>query len=131
MKTQEIDMGDGDKFIIQEGMSFMQRNKLMSIFEDYADLGKVKKLDTEKEVELVDISKILKPDKKVLDFTNDLQVFLLTNIVIEPKVTQEMLNDPDVDSTALYVLGTQLMKLGFEAMAKSNLLKKTLKKLSD
>jgi len=128
MKTVKTKI-NGITFIIQEGLSFVQQNEIIQIIEDFIDLSKARNkgiinIDTE------NIHEFIKQDKKLSSFNFELSKYLLTHIVIKPKITNEMLDDPDDPNTASYfLLGTVLSELAMSFLGKMRM-SKEMPKLS-
>lgn len=131
MKLQIIDV-DGAIFKVQKNMSFMQRNKVTGILESYMDLKKVVELQEQlKDIPPEELKgemfiSAIKEDKSITAMNTDLSTYLLKNVVHDPKITDEMLNDPDDPNTENYfVLGQELARLALDNINQMVNLKKT------
>lgn len=128
MKLIDVNI-DGQVFKVQEGMSFVQQNKLMELIEDFIDFTKLESIQNEVEDGTLTIEKfatVLQEGVKLTSFTFGLSEFCLCNFVKEPLITKEILNDPDAENIDDYVvLGSKLVELALTHISKRSLLKKT------
>lgn len=131
MTLININLGDGIIFKIQGGLSFIQQNEFMAKIEHHIDLEKAQQLIEKQKttkLDLADYSYILKEGKTVSDLNLALCTYLLLNIVKEPKITREMLEDPEDPNTEnFYVLGIRMAEIASEYVGKLISLKKTPK----
>ena len=68
----------------------------------------------------------LKEDKTTTELNMELSIYLLKNVVHEPKITDVMLNDPDdPNSENYFVLGQELARLAINNIGKASVIKKT------
>ena len=112
MKTIDIDI-DGQVFKIQENLSFTQQNTFISIMESYYDTR----------------TKKMKEGKSFLGLNSEISTYLLTHVVVEPKITPEMLDDPDDSNVANYmVLGLKLTEAASKYIKKVKRLKRQPRK---
>ena len=132
MKLMDIEIEDGSIFKVQENMSFIQRNKITSILESYMDLQKVQELQEKyKDTPPDELTgnmflPALKEDKTATELNMELSIYLLKNVVHEPKITDVMLNDPDdPNSENYFVLGQELARLAINNIGKASVIKKT------
>lgn len=108
-KLIEVKM-EGITFKVQENMSFKQQNEFLALIEEHFDV-KLKKL---------------KETSTMTKVNSDLSTYLLLNIVKEPKITEEMLDDPDdPNADDYFVLGLKMGELGLKYMKKLMDLKRT------
>ncbi len=135
MKLMDIEIEDDVIFKVQVNMSFMQRQKVTSLLETFMDLGEVQKLQEQyrdvpiEELKPENFITALKKDRTMSELMMELSSYLLMNVVHEPKITMEMLNDPDdINSENYFVIGKELARLAIENIGKMANLKKTLKK---
>ena len=133
MKMVDVEIEEGLIFKVQENMSFMQRNKFTAILEKFLDLGKARELQEkykDQDLEKLnpnDFIEALKEGKTISDLNLELSIYLLTNLVQEPKITMEMLEDPDdPNAENYYVLGMEMLKIGMQSIGTQTKLKKTL-----
>ena len=123
----------GVKFKTQTGLSFMQKNQISVILGSHLDLKEVNKLkrNTDGSINVEDVPESALKGSP-LEITNALEVFVLLNVVKEPKITMEMLEDPDnEDAPAYSAVAKTLLKFVMEDVKNDADLKKTLIKLPE
>ena len=132
MKLMDIEIEDGAIFKVQENLSFIQRNKVTSILEKFMDLQEIQKLQEKyKDIPQENLSgdmflTALKKDVTATELNMELSIYLLQNVVHDPIITDEMLNDPDdPNSENYFVLGQELGRLAINSIGKSSIIKKT------
>ena len=125
MKLMKIEIDDNVIFMVQENMSFIQRNKITSILEKYMDLKEVQRLQNEyKDIPPEKLTgdmfiSALKREYTMTELMTELSTYLLKNVVHDPIITDEMLNDPDNPNNENFnVLGQELARLAIENIGK-------------
>jgi len=127
MKTVETEI-EGTIFKVQEGLSFTQQSMIIGIMEEHINIDELYKLQDQDELSIESIKTIIKKGKSLIEFNYAIMKYLLTNIVVEPNITDEMLDDPDDPNALSYLLlGTKLSELALIYLGRMNLLKKTPK----
>ena len=127
MKTVETEI-EGTIFKVQEGLSFTQQSMIIGIMEEHINIDELYKLQDQDELSIESIKPIIKKGKSLIEFNYAIMKYLLTNIVVEPNITDEMLDDPDDPNALSYLLlGTKLSELALIYLGRMNLLKKTPK----
>jgi len=125
MKTIDIEIDEGVIFKIQEGLSFMQQHEIMDIIEEFINIPAMQKLK-KKVLNVNEVKKVLKKGKKITSFNFELTKYLLLNIVVDPKITKKLLEDPDdPNQTYYWILGSKLIESALIHIGQLMLLKKT------
>lgn len=128
VKLLQTNIG-GKVFKFQAGFSYVQQNEFLRILERFICFKKLRAFKKDvKKVSLEDISTVLKDDVSLLDFNYEMSRYLLLNIVDDPEITDEDLEDPDnPDNENYYLLGIELAKSAMPYLGRLMNLKKTLK----